>query len=316
MGKSRLKSATSLVMCLVACNVMAQPLSCGFQQAFDRPDQGGAGTIHVYESKLEPKIGGVKALAYVSSLKVNTDGTRISYKVDDPKAQHGAINDIRNALRSGRTIDEFEAAAAAKWQPLDKTWQILNPQVLEKDTKKTKSGAPCVDQNNYMISMTADVSVAGGYGRQGDCDATKWIDALSVQAIVLPSPENKVPTQFDTRGATTRSVAVVMTLDGARRISYGIVGDKGPTQKLGEASVAMNRKLNGLPDGENPTSDADAVKRFQAPNSIVLLFPAKANRLPYPVTAATVEKFAMARFHAWGGEARLNACLGEMPEAH
>ena len=40
---------------------------------------------------------------------------RISYKVDDPRAQHGAVNNIGNPLRQGAIIEQFQAAAAANW---------------------------------------------------------------------------------------------------------------------------------------------------------------------------------------------------------
>ena len=325
---ARSRGTVAVVMCLATGNAVAQPVSCGFQQAFDRADKDGAGTVHVYESKTEPKIGGVKALAYVNRLNVNTDGTRISYKVDDPKAEHGAINNIKNALNPGHSIAEFEAAAAANWQPLKTTWEIISNNVIEMSAKKGSKdlGPPCVDANKYLISMTSDVAVAGAYGRQGDCDASKWIDALTVEAIVLPSPKvipktatsprQVIPTEFDTRQATNRNVAIVLALDGSNRISYGIVGDKGPDNKLGEASVAMNRTLNGLPTTEIPANGHDAIGRFQGPKSIVLLFPAKANRLPYPINADTVKAFAKAKFDSWGGAARLRACLGEIPEAH
>ncbi len=77
-------------------------------------------------------------------------------------------------------------------------------------------------------------------------------------ALVLPKMPKangrRVRTQFDTRAATDRSFVTVMRLDGNHLASYGIVGDKGPTNELGEASVAMNAELNGLPVGDIPSS--------------------------------------------------------------
>lgn len=281
---------------------------CGFGRAFERPDERGRESVAVYEGRPDAAIGGNRPLAFVSSLKVNTDGTRISYKVDDPRARNGAINNIANALRQGQTIADFEAIAAARWEPESRTWRILSKKVIEQHSGTKK---PCVAPDNYLVSMTADVAVADGWNRQGDCDQSKWIDALTIPALVLPGDS---PNQFDARTATTRSFVVVMTLEGPRRLAYGIVGDKGPDDELGEASVEMNRMLNGLPDGSVPRNYKDAVDHYQAPRSIILIFPGTANRLAYPITPDRVRQAVTERFEAWGGEARLAACRAEIPE--
>jgi len=316
MNRLRTHFYMTIALLLAASPVAADPSACGFREAFVQPDIGHAGHVPVYEASADPKIGGAKALAFVNSLYVNTDGTRISYKVDDPHAEHGAINDIGNALRCKHCDAEFEKIAAAHWMPLDQTWKILSSSVIERDQRPATKGLPCVDKDNYLISATADVSVAGGYAREGDCDASKWIDALTVDALVLPSrAPGAPPTPFEARKAMTRSVAIAVTLVGPRRLSYGIVGDTGPANNLGEASVAMNRTLNGLAPSEIPTTQKDAETRFQGPRSLVLVFPMPANRLPYPVNHDTVEAFAKARFEAWGGEVRLATCLTEIPGA-
>jgi hypothetical protein len=249
-------------------------------------------------------------LIFGSDLKVNTDGTRISYKVDDPRALHGAINDIRNAMHKGFTISDFEKVAAQNWESVDQTWRVLSSSVIEKDTKLHKTGKPCVTADGYLVSKTADVSVADGWSREGDCDQSKWIDALTIPALVLPEAS-----EFQARKALTRNFVVVMTLQ-QKRVAYGIVGDTGPKDELGEASVEMNRILNGLPPGTIPRNRQDAKERFQAPKSLVVIFPGGQNRLSYPVTPERVQDQVKARFEAWGGESRLSACAAEMPEAH
>jgi hypothetical protein len=277
---------------------------CNLQIAFDQRDC--TRQIYVYKGSAEPASGNTEPLLFVSSLKVNTDGTRISYKVDDPRAQHGAINDIRNALHTGATIEQFQAAAAADWEPVDKTWNILSSAVIEKDTKLHKTGKPCVMSDGYLVSKTADVAVADGWARDGDCDQTKWIDALTIPALVLPKSS-----PFQPRRAVTRSLVVAMTLD-QNRIAYGIVGDAGPSNKLGEASVEMNRILTGLPAGMVPANRADAKLRFQGPASLIIVFTGNENRLAYPITPQRVHDLAKARFDAWGGQDRLKACAGNM----
>jgi hypothetical protein len=298
---------------LTSCTLaFAQPNECGFVKAFDRPDEGGKTRVSVYEARQSAVIGS-RALAFVTSLKVNTDGTRVSYKADDPRGQDGAINDIRNAYNDpSRPISDFEAIRDANWKPTHRVWQVLGPSIIERDKRLGRVGRPCIGHDNYLVSMTADVAVNGGFNRSGDCDQTKWIDALTIPGIVLP----RSPSQFEKKGARTRSVAVAMSLKDPFHIAYGIVGDIGPSDELGEASVEMNRILNGLPEGARPRTYDEAKAHFQAGRSIVVLFPGAANRLDRPITPARVTKFVTERFAAWGGESRLKACLKEIPEAN
>jgi hypothetical protein len=315
--RSTFGSAATVAAFLVAASSSpAQEAACGFHRAFVRPDEDGLGRIWVYEGAPSSAIGGARPLAFVSPLKVNTDGARISYKVDDPRAVNGAINNIRYAFNDfDRPIADFEAIARANWQPVAEVWRILNPEVIERDRRPGREGRPCVDAGNYLVSMTADTAIAGAGNREGDCDQTKWIDALTVPAIVLPTPTKSHPSQFAERGALMRSVAVAMMLAQPRRIAFGIVGDLGPENRLGEASVAMNRILNGLASSDNPRSGADADERFQGDTSLVFVLPGEENRLSYPLTGERAGAFAKARFDAWGGESRLQACLAEIAEA-
>src|SRR5688500_9651099 len=70
---------------IVAC-APAQPLlaQCGFRQAFTRPDEHGTQTVVVFEGNPVPALGNARPLLFITSLKVNTDGTKISYHPDDP----------------------------------------------------------------------------------------------------------------------------------------------------------------------------------------------------------------------------------------
>ena len=296
----------SFLLFLIATGSLAAA-TCAFTPAFKRPHRG-AKKVQVYQGLAEPTSGNAAPLAFISELEVNTDGTRISYKVDDPHASHGAINDIRYALNPGMTAADFLKVAKQNWEPLDQTWRVLSPSVIERDSK---TGKPCIGPDNYLVSMTADVSRAGAFDRQGDCDQTKWIDALTIPALVLPSNS-----QFQKLDAKTRNFVVVMTLESPTRFAYGIVGDTGPEDKIGEASVEMNRILNGLPPGSVPSGGQDAIDRFQGPRSLILIFPGPQNRLPYPVTPDRVANQAKARFEAWGGEARMSACAAELAGSH
>src|SRR5690348_1595229 len=127
-----------LTLCCQAADV------CGLSPAFTRPDERGTQRVQVYKGAAGRGGGAMEVLAFISTLKVNTDGTRISYKVDDPRAQNGAINNIGNALRSGFTVADFERVAAAHWEPVAETWRVLSANVIEKDAK---TGKPCVTRD-------------------------------------------------------------------------------------------------------------------------------------------------------------------------
>lgn len=281
---------------------------CGFRPAFTRADERGTRRVQVFEGEPDPRIGGARTLLFVSALKVNTDGTRLSYNVDDPRALTRAINDVRNAMQRGGAIADFEAVARAGW-PLPRTWQVLLPGVIE---KSRATGKPCVDRDGYLVSKTSEVAVDGGFARDGDCDQAKWLDALTVGALVLP----RGATEFTARQADNRTPVIAMTLGPAHNLAFGIVGDKGPADELGEASVAFNRALNGLPADATPVSNADAVRRFQAPRSAVLLFPGASLRLARPLDGGGVATRVGDLFTRWGGKQRLEQCLAEVPDAH
>src|SRR4051812_17362221 len=109
MGRSAALSRgllASLLTASTATNALAAP--CGFRPAFARPDEGGSATVRVFQADPVPALQDARPLLFITSLKVNTDGTKISYHQDDPtgrrcetnpSAQPCAINNIRNAYR-------------------------------------------------------------------------------------------------------------------------------------------------------------------------------------------------------------------------
>jgi hypothetical protein len=308
----KIASTGALAIALFLAHAPAQSAgdACGFVRAFNQPDEGGAQSVHVYRGGASATIGGARPFAFVvPDVKVNTDGTRISYAADDPRAKTKAINDIRNAYnRPSRPISDFEAVRDAGWKPSARVWDVLSSKIIEKDARPGQEGRPCLDDKGFLVSMTA--IRAKNSGVQGDCDQSKWIDALTVPAFVLPGGS-----QFEQGGVSLGNIIVGLTLREPRKIVLGIVGDIGPHNEIGEASVEMNRILNGLPQGAIPTNRLDAEDRFQGPRTLFLILPGQSNRISQPINAESVKSSAEARFNAWGGQARLEACMPEIPEA-
>lgn len=196
--------------------------------------------VQVFQGAPVPELGNSRPLLLITSLKVNTDGTKISYQQDnptgrwyvrDPAAANCAINNIRNAFRDHtRPVSDFEAVRDAGY-PNPRTWEVLSPRIIEKDAK---TGKPCVTPDGYLVSMTADVAVSDGFNHQGNCDQSKWIDALVVPAFVVPKKS-----RFLSLAVAKRSIVIASSQSSSKRVVPGIVGDVGPTKQVGEANVAM-----------------------------------------------------------------------------
>ncbi|MGH8583565.1 MAG: hypothetical protein ACREWG_12440 [Gammaproteobacteria bacterium] len=283
---------------------------CDFQHVFTRPDENGAATVKVFEAKVVSPPSGTRPLLFITSLKVNTDGTKISYHQDDPtgrrcetnpSARPCAINNIRNAYRDHKKpISDFTAIRDSGY-PNPKTWQVLNPDIIEKNAN---TGKPCITLEGYLVSMTADFAVAGSGRRVGDCDQSKWIDALTAPAIVLPKDS-----EFRSFGVGKRSLVVAVSHSPANRTVFGIVGDIGPAKEIGEANVAMNRELNGLPADDQPKHRQDAIKRFQAGRSAILLFPGSDFVLDRPISGVRIAAAGADALAKFGGAQKLIDCI-------
>jgi hypothetical protein len=313
----RLPYTRSIVVAVLAVVASTGALAgqCGFQFAFSRPDEGGTTTVKVFRGGPVSALGNQRPLLFITSLKVNTDGTKISYHPDDPTGRRCeakptatpcAINNIRNAYRDHtRPVSDFTAVRDAGY-PSPKTFQVLSPNIIEKNAK---TGKPCLTPDGYLVSMTADVAVDDGFKRAGDCDQSKWIDALTVPAVVLPKRTPSLPSQFLDLGLGQRSLVVAVSRSATKRVVPGIVGDLGPAKELGEASIAMNRDLNGLPAKEQPKHRQDAINRFQAGRTAVLLFPGSKFVLDRPITGSRVAQAGQDALTKFGGVDKLYGCI-------
>lgn len=305
-----------LVVAAAAVPLSAVGGGCGFKRAFEQADEGGKQSVQVYQGDAVAALGGVRPLLFITTIKVNTDGTKISYHerdvtgrrcASDPGAGPCAINNIRNAFRDHqRPASDFEAVRDAGY-PSPQTWQVLSPNIIEKDAR---TGKPCLSPDGYLVSMTADVAVPGGFGRQGDCDQSKWIDALTVPALVVPGAS-----RFLTLGVAKRSLVVALSSSATGRVVPAVVGDIGPGDELGEGTVALNRALNGLAPDDLPRHRQDAIDRFQAGRTAVLVLPGKASVLARPITGQRVADAGAQALTGLGGAPRLYACIRDEIDA-
>src|SRR4249919_3223797 len=106
--RTRWMRGIAVAVVTASTSVQALAGQCGFQPAFDRPDENGAATVKVFKGNPIPALGDTTPLLFITSLKVNTDGAKISYHQDDPTGRRCqrnpgaapcAINNVRNAYR-------------------------------------------------------------------------------------------------------------------------------------------------------------------------------------------------------------------------
>jgi hypothetical protein len=134
---------------------------------------------------------------------------------------------------------------------------------------------------------------------------------LSVPALVIPgnARDGSLPSEFLARGVKKRSIVVAASPSATRRIVGGIVGDIGPVKEIGEASVAMNRRLKGMPDSEVPKHRRDAIVRFEGGMAAALVFPGQALVLRRPITAERVREAGEEALRKFGGVEKLYGCI-------
>ena len=77
----------------------------------------------------------------------------------------------------------------------------------------------------------------------------------------------------------------------------------------------MNRKLNGLPETDQPKHRQDAIARFQAGRSAILVFPGAASVLARPITAARVAEAGNEAMAKFGGVEKLYGCIKDEVDA-
>ncbi|MEO8314207.1 MAG: hypothetical protein ABI645_05375 [Pseudomonadota bacterium] len=245
-------------------------------------------------------------LMFIEKLNVNTDGTRRSYAVDDFWGESRALNNLCNAmsdacadlskdqLRERRLLTQ--AAAKAGWPEGQLQATRLSPAIIP-----MPSGKPCPEVDGYLVSATAlhaakivDV-----------CNLDNYVDALKVPAVVIPKDTKASPSKFKMRGVRVGDLVTGMRIDQETPV-MAVVGDSGPVDSLGEASIALNGQLLGK---QSPPETYKQVKTWVVPPTLVLFYAGtRDTQNPY-LTIERIDKAAGERFAAWGGVVRAQACV-------
>jgi len=279
--------------------VSAQAPTCDMVPSFRQKDRDAPGGLtRVFADARTPG-----ALLFREKLNVNTDGTPRSYAIDDVFGRSHALNNMCNAMtdvcrglsaagRQARAKAVADAAAGGWTAPLFKR-TFLGTNVIAMRRKSV----PCVLPGGYLLSATAlrDPAITD------TCAAARYVDALKVPALVIPlsSPG------FRAAGAKLGDLVAAIAPGQAEPV-FGVVGDSGPSNALGEASIAMNGLLNGL--NRDPANYRDVLRHWVVPKATVVIF-ARSRDVARPyLTVERINPAARQLFDAWGGIARLKAC--------
>lgn len=151
------------------------------------------------------------------------------------------------------------------------------------------------DGSGFYVSPTA---LEDDHAFPDPSDQRRYVDAETIPAaVVRNSPA------LSGLGIIKGTMGVAIHRRFRRAIPF-IVGDHGP--RIGEGSFALGRLLQGLP---LVTATRQNIFSAHIEDRDVLWVFFGGEVMPPPYTQATVTAKALERFRAWGGEARLNACL-------
>jgi hypothetical protein len=205
-----------------------------------------------------------KLILFKTNLQVNTDGIPTSYHPLDLRGNTLALNTILNGAAIYRLKDNirisnpkkpnsfsdedkkqmrseaysvFEKFRDSKYEKIPDGYKINWQNVLIAENNK-----PCVFKTGkykgYFASATALKN--GLTADKGECECKNQVDPFEVPTLVLAGGNNVVR-QF---GATVGDLVVAYNTTN-KNIVYGVIGDTGPEENLGEGSVILNMKLIG-----------------------------------------------------------------------
>lgn len=210
-----------------------------------------------------------RVIMFQTGLRINTDGSPMSYHPQDPRGRELALNNVCNAIavrrvgasanlcftRFGEAIGVFERWRDSGFQTVPAgfriTWRNVLPAVDAGGTS-----VPCVFQTGpfrgYFGSLTA-LKNELPRGAWGECEINNQVNPISVPALVLVGGANVVR-DF---GARVGDLLVAYN-PKTRLFSAAVIGDVGPEDNIGEGSVALNMRLLGTTTP--PTNKAETFR--------------------------------------------------------
>jgi hypothetical protein len=236
---------------------------------------------------LKETTGERKIILFQTRLRVNTDGSPLSYHPQDPRGRNQALNNICNAIVVKRVgsnnnlcftgfseaIRAFESFRDSNYQTLPQGIRSITWGNVLATVKENGKDVPCVfkagDFKGYFGSLTALKNDLAG--DKGECEVNNQVNPLTVPALVLVGGPNVVK-DF---GARVGDLLVAFN-PKTQLISSAIIGDTGPRDNLGEGSVLLNMNLLGT---TTPPTNKTETFRLSIENTQILVAIIPASRL-------------------------------------
>ncbi|MBL9033381.1 MAG: hypothetical protein JNN33_01385 [Rhodospirillaceae bacterium] len=248
------------------------------------------------------------ALKFRSPLAINTDGAPNAYHIDGRPG--GALNTLCNAGRvfstegaydghqdCDRFLADVKAAQEDGWHgPTRIVWHgIVTRDKTRHEPVVQESGAYA----GYFVSATSLQNKA-----YKETDQRRYLDARVVPFLVLP----KRSAFLGDGGARLGDLAFVIDPE-TQLYTFAVVGDLGPRNKLGEASIALAAAIKGVPIDPR-TVTGRTMRKLVVPHDVVtLVFPGAAVAAPYG--PAQIAEAGIAAIQRFGGLDRLKQCAAQ-----
>jgi hypothetical protein len=249
-------------------------------------------------------------------LAVNTDGAPTSYHPRDFYGRQLAINAIENGITIRRSDGVAMTSAQRKavferWR--DNGWVVPQGYGISWQSviAATPGGRPCLftsgSHQGYFGSLTATKNGVPP-GQAGECAVNDQLDQRYIPAIVLRGPAINPLTGYGARKGDL--VVAVNPATSPPTIVPAIIGDTGNARRIGEGSVALNRRLLGM--AAQPQTYTQAVGLDTGSRQmIVAVLPGTGGFQPArPYSAANIA----ARVQAWA-QARGYGSLAGLADA-
>lgn len=247
------------------------------------------------------------ALKFKSALAINTDGAPNAYHIDGRPG--GALNTLCNAGRAlsaggayegyedcDRFLADVKAAQQGGWHG---PTRILWHGIVTRDKTRHE---PVVQQTGayagYFVSATSLQNKA-----YKESDQRRYLDSRVVPSLVLPKRS-----AFQEAGARLGDLAFVIDPQ-TQLYTFAVVGDLGPRNKLGEASIALAAAIKGVAI-DPQTLTGRTMRKLVVPHEVVtLVFPGAAVSAPYG--PAQIAEAGIAAIQLFGGLDRLKQCAAQ-----
>ncbi len=273
--------------------------ACNETLAFQQPLQNGTAAVTWLDGN---------ALKFRSALAINTDGAPNAYHIDGRPT--GALNTLCNAGRvvslnhgtyEGREncnqfLADVRAAQRAGWQGNPR---IVWHGIVTRD--KTRHEPVMQTSGEYKGFFVSSTSLQNKAYKEDD--QRRYLDSRLVPSLVLPRSS-----AFLQQGAKLGDLAFV--IDPTTGLStFAIVGDLGPKNKLGEASIALAAAIKGVHIDPTALTGKDARKLVVPQQVVTVLFPGMAVKPPYD--SAQIAEAAATAVASFGGLDHLKQCAAQ-----